>query len=140
MDKDERVLAALLELSVTLGVALTAARRVEFVKKLDDLPVHAVEWACDEAGKRWEYQSMPQPAYLRKLAAICPPLPKLAQPYNSRQVAECTTTQVAEAREWLKKLAAGLVDEVALPPKSVVDLAERREALRQQAESLGVEV
>lgn len=102
-----------------------------------DLPDGGFVLAVREAIKRCEF--FPKPKHLRDFAAAYR-LPAIAQAFNNRQVAEFTVTEVEDAKRMIKELAAGLVDEVALPTKPVVDLTERREALRQQAESLGVAV
>lgn len=116
---------------------VSAAKSALYWDACKDLPDGGFVLAVREAIKRCEF--FPKPKHLREFAAPYR-LPAVSQPYNSRQVAECSVTQSEAAREWLQRLAAGLVDEVAILPKSVVDLTERSNALRQQAESLGVAV
>lgn len=116
---------------------VTALKTALYWGSLKDLPDGGFVLAVKEALKRCEF--FPKPKHLREFAAPYR-LPAIVQAFNRNQVAEFTETQVEDAKRRIKEIAAGLIDEVAIPPKPIVDLSERREALRQQAESLGVAV
>jgi hypothetical protein len=109
MNNDERLLKALLELALTLGVVLVEARQIGYLRALEGVPIHSLEWACIEVLKHHEYPTMPVPAQLIKLAAAAPRLPKPQhQPYNSSQIAEYTVQSRDEAKEALQRLMDGL--------------------------------
>ena len=85
---EDLLLAALLELTVMLGVpALTTERQLLFIKHLDNVSIDCLVWACEEAGRVCEY--FPVPAVLRKLASqaprqFLPPVERLALPEATR--------------------------------------------------------
>lgn len=86
---------------------VTAEKSAIYWDALKDLPDGGFVLAVKEAVKRCEF--FPKPKHLREFAAPYR-VPAVAQPYNSQQIAECSVTQAEAARDWLKRLAAGLVD------------------------------
>ena len=86
---------------------VTALKTALYWDALRDLPDGGFVLAVREALKRCEF--MPKPKHLREFAAP-DRLPAVAGPYNSRQVAEFTATQVDEAKRKLADLMAGLSD------------------------------
>lgn len=94
---------------VTVFGEVTALKTALYWDAVKDLPDGGFVLAVREAVKRCEF--FPKPKLLREFAAPYR-LPAVAQPYNSRQVAEFTTTQVDEAKQRLADLVAGLGDEM----------------------------
>lgn len=90
---------------------VTAAKSAIYWDALKDLPDGGFVLAVREALKRCEF--FPKPKHLRDFAAPFR-LPVVTQPYNCRQVAEFSATQVEEAKRKIEDLVAGLVDGVAV--------------------------
>ena len=90
---------------------VTAAKSAIYWDALKDLPDGGFVLAVREALKRCEF--FPKPKHLRDFAAPFR-LPAVAQPYNCRQVAEFSATQVEESKRKIGELVAGLVDGVAV--------------------------
>lgn len=86
---------------------VSAEKTALFWDALKDLPDGGFVLAVKEAIKRCEF--FPKPKHLRDFAAPYR-LPAVAQPYNIRQVAEFTATQVEDAKQRLADLVAGLGD------------------------------
>ncbi len=84
----------------------------DYFDALQDLRIEKLEWGARHifSNSRW----FPMPADLRQAAMLAPasvlPPPK----QNPNQIAEFTQTQAEEAKAWLAKLAAGLVDDFSI--------------------------
>lgn len=96
---------------MVLDSPLTPLRIAGYCEALADLPLQSLLWACREAERVCEF--MPKPVKLRELAGRAPRL-RVQQPYNERQIAECTMTQAEDAQRWLKDLAAGVIKRVSV--------------------------
>lgn len=112
MDRDERLLNALLELSVTLGVEMTTARRMLYLRALDKWLIDELEWACLRAAETCRF--MPTPAELIDLARQAP---RQQQRGDLTRPALSATTSYNEtlANEAFKKVMALFGDDWGLP-------------------------
>jgi hypothetical protein len=90
---------------------VTALRAALYWDALKDLPDGGFVLAVREAVKRCEF--FPKPKHLLEFAAPYR-IPAAARPYNSRQVAEFSETQVEDAKRKIKELVDSLVDEMAV--------------------------
>jgi len=90
---------------------ITALKTALYWDALKDLPDGGFVLAVREAVRRCEF--FPKPKHLREFEAPYR-IPAADRPYNSRQVAEFTATQVDEAKQRLADLVAGLSDGVAV--------------------------
>jgi hypothetical protein len=96
MDRDERIILALLELADTMGYEFSPSRYVGYIRAFEGLDVDRVVWACVEAAKTCDY--FPNPAVIRRLTEQAPrpqlPLNRPALPQGtyyengSRKLAE----------------------------------------------------
>lgn len=104
---------------------------------LQDLADGAFDMAITEAIKRCKY--WPKAAELREWSAAWrPPVVRHEFTEEPLMIGEFNDDELRNAPKDFNGILAGLVDVVKVPTKPVVDLAERREALQQQAEILGV--
>ena len=108
--RDDVIIDALTELSVTLGAEFSEARHIGYIRAFEGQPLHAIRWACVEVLKHHLYPTMPTPGVIVKLAGSCPPLKKIGSPYNSQQIAEYTVAQVEDAKRHLQNIASSLSD------------------------------
>lgn len=119
---------------VELFGEVSAKKTALYWDSLKHLPDGGFVLAVKEAVKRCEF--FPKPKQLLDFAAPYR-LPVVKRPYNERQLAECSVTQAEEAREWLRRLAAGVADEPVRSDGGVcMPEHDRRLLLRQQAEQL----
>ncbi len=104
---------------------------------LQDLADGAFDMAITEAIKRCKF--WPKAAELREWSAAWrPPVVRHEFTEEPLMIGEFNDDELRNAPKDFNGILAGLVDVVKVPTKPVVDLAERREALQQQAEILGV--
>ena len=96
---------------VTVFGDISAVKTALYWDALKDLPDGGFVLAVKEALKRCEF--FPKPKHLREFADPYR-VPVVQQPYNCRQVAEFSATQVEEAKRKIGELVAGLVDGVAV--------------------------
>ena len=107
------------------------------MEALEDVPLHALLWACKQAEKDCDY--MPRPVKLRELAGRCPPIRKSLRPGSNAQIAEFTQQQCDSAKslKWLKELAGEVIANTTIPGvRTELDIAKRKEQLRQQAQNI----
>lgn len=106
---------------------------------LQDLADGAFDMAITEAIKRCKF--WPKAAELREWSAAWrPPVVRHEFSEEPLMIGEFNDDELRNAPKDFNGILAGLVDVVKVPTKPVVDLTERRKALRQQAESLRVAV
>lgn len=103
---------------------------------LQDLADGAFDMGITEAIKRCKY--WPKVAELREWSAAWrPPVIRHEFADEPLMIGEFTDNELRNTPRDFNGILAGLVDVLKVPTKPVVDLADRREALRQQAEILG---
>ncbi len=111
MDRDERLIKALLELACTLGADWTSKRQILYLRALDDWPVDTLEWACMKAAQTCRF--MPVPAEIIDLARQAPRR-QISGDLGRTALTEATYTD-SVAEEAFKNLIAMFGDEWGLP-------------------------
>jgi hypothetical protein len=112
MDRDERLLKALLELSETLGVEWPVTRQLLYLRALDKWLIDDLEWACLRAAEMCRF--MPVPAELIDLARQAPR--RFVRGDISRTALDHTTSyNETLADEAFKKVMALFGDDWRLP-------------------------
>ena len=124
MDRDERLLKALLGLSVTLGVEFTVKRQLLYLRALDKWLIEELEWACLRAAETCRF--MPVPAELIDRARQAP-RPQQRGDLSRPALSGTTSYNETLADEAFRKVMALFSDNEAVTIREVFAHERRRD-------------